>query len=246
MLQASPVSPELAQSIAAQHQRATTSRHAAPGRAVNPTLVMTARSANQTVADYYVFSGGMQDGYVIGAGDDRAPSVLAYSDEGTFDPADMPDGMRYMLDVYAQEMAMLRNCPAGYAPALRAQRENVVRPMLTCNWNQSTPFNNLCPTYASGGKTERSVTGCVATATAQIMFYHKHPAQGTGSKTYECKVNETDLQTLSADFEHTTYQWDKMINDYSGEYSEEQGNAVATLLYHVGVAAGTVHKVLMR
>ena len=238
MLQASPVSPELAHSIAAQHLCATTSRHAAPGRTVNPTLLMTARSANQTVADYYVFSVGMQDGYVIVAGDDRAPSVLAYSDEGTFDPADMPDGMRYMLDVYAQEMAMLRNCPASYSPASRAQRENVVRPMLTCNWNQNAPFNNLCPTYASGGKTERSVTGCVATATAQIMFYHKHPAQGTGSKTYECKVNETDQQTLSADFEHTTYQWDKMINDYSGEYSVEQGNAVATLLYHVGVAAG--------
>ncbi len=35
MLQASPVSPKLAQSIAAQHLRTTTSRHAAPGRAVN-------------------------------------------------------------------------------------------------------------------------------------------------------------------------------------------------------------------
>lgn len=145
MLQASPVSPELAHSIAAQHLRATTSRHAAPGRTVNPTLLMTARSVNQTVADYYVFSAGMQDGYVIVAGDDRAPSVLAYSDEGTFDPADMPDGMRYMLDVYAQEMAMLRNCPASYSPASRAQRENVVRPMLTCNWNQKAPSTTCAP-----------------------------------------------------------------------------------------------------
>lgn len=51
---------------------------------------------------------------------------------------------------------------------------------LTCAWDQGSPFNDQCPALPTG---ERTVVGCTATATAQIMYYWKWPLSGVGSKT---------------------------------------------------------------
>ncbi|MBR1552349.1 MAG: C10 family peptidase [Muribaculaceae bacterium] len=238
MMQAAPVSPERAQAIAQGHLSTHAARLAPRGHATTPKLVLAAKADNQPTADYYVFNNGDTDGYVIVAGDDRATSVLAYSDEGTFDPANMPAGMRAMLETYAQEVRFLRDTPTAAAATARAPRGHVVKPLLTANWNQNAPFNNLCPTYIDkSGNTQIAATGCVATAAAQIMYYYKYPAHGTGSISYECNVNGTSKQTLSADLGSTTYQWNDMLPHYNSAYNEAQGAAVATLLYQVGLAA---------
>ena len=71
-------------------------------------MVLEAKSKNQDI-DYYVFNNGTNNGYVIVAGDDRDMPILGYSDQGSFDPANVPDGMQCLLDMYAQEMAFLRS-----------------------------------------------------------------------------------------------------------------------------------------
>ena len=238
MLFASPVTLEKAQAIAAGQMRAVlSSRQMAPGRMATPSLAMKAVAAGEAAADYYVFNNGSDAGYVVVAGDDRAPAVLAYSDRGTFDPDNIPDAMRYVLDGFAARVAALRHSPTLAEPAL-APRDHEVKPLLTCNWSQNAPYNDLCPTYVNDkGETGRCATGCAVTAVAQIMYYHKWPKQGTGSNSYECQVNGKTTQTLSADFASTTYRWDDMLDSYSGSYTQPQGNAVATLMYHLGVAA---------
>ena len=97
-------------------------------------------------------------------------------------------------------------------------------------WGQGEPFNNKCPEING----ERTVTGCVATAMSQIMYVHKYPAKGTGSYSY---TTETKKLKVSADFGSTTYDWANMIPDYTDSYTTTQADAVATLMYHVGVAA---------
>jgi hypothetical protein len=62
-------------------------------------LVYTSLSkADQDQANYYVFNTSGNDAFVIVAGDDRAPAVLAYSDNGTFDPADVPEAMQQAVN----------------------------------------------------------------------------------------------------------------------------------------------------
>ena len=103
-----------------------------------------------------------------------------------------------------------------------------VSPMLTTTWNQSPYYNNLCPDSAG----VHAVTGCTATATAQVMKFWNWPVTGTGSHTY----TDDNFGTLSANFGATTYQWSSMPNALNSSSTTAQINAVATLMFHVGVA----------
>ena len=183
---------------------------------------------------YYAFNRGEGSGYVIVAADDRAAaSVLGYADSGTFSAERMPAAMRWWLDEYARQIenAATQPATAGRVEESLAQREDIA-PLLTSQWGQDAPYNQLCPEY--GG--ELCPTGCLATAMAQIMRYHKWPEQGTGSHSYTWKVDGRNMGTLSADFSQSTYNWDAMTDTYGAESTGEQKDAVARLMYDVGVA----------
>lgn len=226
-----------AQNVATNYLRTKASHHLMGVSSQTPqlSLSMTGMSPDQKV-DYYVFNNGKDQGFIIVSGDDMAAPVLGYCDEGSIDPNNIPDGMRYWLKCYAEQMQYLRSHPESAYVAPRSQSNVFITPLLSCNWNQNTPFNDMCPTY--GAEQNHAVTGCVATATAQVMYYHKWPQQGTGELTYVCNVNGVGEQTLSADYGSTTYDWENMLDDYTpNSYSTDQGNAVATLMSHVGIAS---------
>lgn len=133
-------------------------------------MVLQAKSKSQAT-DYYVFNNGASNGYVIVAGDDRAVPVLGYSDEGSFDPANMPDGLRYMLELYAQEMDYLRSNPNALSADQSLAHNPAVKPLLKSNWDQGEPYNRLCPEYYVNDQAAGlSATGCVATAAAQAHY----------------------------------------------------------------------------
>ncbi|MDE6370559.1 MAG: C10 family peptidase [Duncaniella sp.] len=114
----------------------------------------------------------------------------------------------------------------------QAQTAASVSPLLTTEWGQTAPYNNLCPEYADG---RRCKTSCVATAMAQIMRYHGYPLRGTGEKSMQWHYGDRSA-TLTADFSATQYQWAKMLDCYSGSYSPEEAEAVATIMYQSGIA----------
>ncbi len=103
-----------------------------------------------------------------------------------------------------------------------------VSPLMKTQWGQGYPYNIYTPTV-NGDKTP---TGCVATAFAQIMKYFEYPEYGRGSHSY---VTDTHHISLSANFNHK-YYWDKMLNTYDGNESDDEKDAVARLMYDVGVA----------
>ena len=186
----------------------------------------------------YVFNG--EDGFVLVSAENDARAILGYSDHGRFVATDMPENMQFWLQMYADELARYEaNKPvlkAGQVSMHRAKRAATdsyptITPILgDVEWGQDEPYNNLCPTV--GG--ERSVTGCVATAISQIMYVHKYPTKGIGSKTY---TTESHGLQLNVNFGATTYDWGNMLPYYKNNYNSTQANAVATLMYHVGVAA---------
>ena len=214
-------------------------------------------------AEFYVFA-APEGGFVLVSGDDCVQPVLAYSTVNRFEAEGMPQHVRGFLEGYDKEIRWWKTHvqPAAQVYASRAEAggkagvlpeewqrlvdgaapqpvlATAVAPLLTTTWDQSPYYNALCPT--NGGESARAVTGCVATATAQVMKYHNHPATGYGSHTYSSSRNVNGTQytynNLSANFGATTYQWSQMPNALTSASTTAQVNAVATLMYHIGVA----------
>lgn len=139
-----------AQNVANNYLRTKASHHLMGVSTQNPqlSLSMTGMSPDQKV-DYYVFNNGKDQGFIIVSGDDKAAPVLGYCDKGSFDANDIPDGMRYWLECYAEQMQYLRLHPESAYVAPRSQSNVLITPLLTCRWNQSTPYNDMCPTYGA-------------------------------------------------------------------------------------------------
>ena len=244
------VSPSDAQ----QKASAFLSKHTAGakgGAAAEVQLAYTAQEGDETY--YYVFnqSGG---GFVIVGGDEAARTILGYVDHGTFDYATAPENVKWWLGQYQQQISnAIKGVKQGTvslsqnagAKGVNAIAKANITPLVTTEWDQVAPYNTAIPkfypAYSYTDPNNATATGCVATAAAQVMFYHKYPTTGTGSKTYESERGKT----YSADFGSTTYQWNKMTttytyNSYTGTDSgtgTDAENAVATLMYHCGVAA---------
>ena len=188
------------------------------------------------VCGLYVFSMSEAGGFVIVSNDDRTLRILGFSETGVLDPENMSDEQRAWLQGYADEIAWLKqhdssDVPFGTIVNTRAgsHEKEAIAPLVTTRWNQRAPYNNLCPDYSAG---KRAVTGCVATAMAQVMNYHKWPVAATEAiPGYRdgYGVNQTPL-------EPTIFDWDNMLDNYSGSETQEQNTAVAILMQYCGHA----------
>lgn len=193
---------------------------------------------------YYIFN-NEDGGFVIVAGDDCATPILGYSTEGSIDLDNLPIQLEELLNAYAEEIqqAVENGLQAtdsiqylwdSYFRAPQSQNATaVVNALISTSWDQYPRYNNRCPSDPSlsslGG---HPTTGCVATAMAQVMKYWEYPENGTGYKSY----NSDHYGTLSANFGITAYDWANMPLKLSSSTSTAQNNAVATLMYHCGVA----------
>ena len=228
-MQAGQVSESDARQVANRFFSQTASRFTSPSAPSATRLAFTAERNR-----FYVYDRGTLGGFVIVAGDDRLPQVLGYGNAGDFSAPSLPPAVQYWMDELNRQIAYLQD-HAGVAVHRPAKRETIVEPMVTTQWNQSEPYNNYCPTYTVNGNEIRSASGCVATATTQVMKYYNWPAVGRGSHSYFCNVNGTDLTELSVDFSQSVYRWDLMLDTYDSNSSEESCDAVAKLMYEVGV-----------
>ena len=197
------------------------------------------------IIDFYVFDFSPVSGFVIVSASDNTSPVLGYSTETNFN-SNVPDiGMKGWIDYASGSVhhAIQKNASASQRTAslwsnykegtsAAELRSTTVSPMLTTTWNQSPYYNALCP-YDNTNKGQ-CVTGCVATAMAQIMKYWSYPAKGTGSYTYTDSISKgysENIGVLSANFGNTNYQWASMPASISST-----NTPIATLMYHVGVS----------
>lgn len=166
-----------------------------------------------------------QKGFVLYSGNE----IIGYCPEGDFDVNTAPPALVAMLEAMPADADAVDN--GQWTPVAPLQNSNGY-----AMWNQDSPFNDRCPEYEMG---KRSPSGCVATAMAQVMYYHQWPAQGQGSHTYSPAVLFGN--TLTADFENTKYRWDLMRPYYSGTDDDESRVAVAELMLHCGIAVEMVY-----
>ena len=193
----------------------------------NPSLAYTVKSDVSDKDNVYVINYGNDMGFVVVSGETGTDAILGYCDHGAFDYKNCPPQMKEVLDFYSLSIDTLRRNPEFAAKRRVAQSwpsyigNVIVEPLLTTQWNQWAPYNNLCPTDCPAG--------CVPTAVAQIMKYWRWP-------------DVTCDKVAGEDFSGRTYDWDNMIDNYeTTSYTAEQADAVAHLMADVGKALGTVY-----
>ncbi len=179
----------------------------------------------------YIFDRPASSGYLIVSADDTATPLLGYADSGSFDANNMPPQLEWWLSEYASQIdyASANGIKNTYAPIANKKE---IAPLVKTKWNQGTPYNNLCPSVNN----IKCPSGCVATAMAQVMKFWNYPEVGTGRVTATLPSGGTGEGFIN--LAQKPFDWNNMIDSYSGyDYTNEQGNAVATLMQAAGYAA---------
>ena len=184
---------------------------------------------------YYVFNIGTDGGFVIVSGDDRTPEILGYSDAGHFDAQNIPDNMRAFLQGYADEIQQLPETMPAASRGVgqkRAAARSSISPLVTTRWNQRAPYYNSTPIISGS----HAVTGCVATAMAQLMNYHKYPTAPTTDIPGYTPTGDGAGPSVSTLSSSTTFTWDLMRNEYDGTDNSIAAQEVAKLMQYCGAS----------
>ena len=228
-------------------------KKAAPGK-----RMVLKKAAAEAENQYYIYENENGEGWVIISANDAVTPILAYSETGHFRTDNMPSNLRHWMGKYDKFIKRIESDSVEASETTKAewkalrksarstQAIAIVGPLIQTQWDQDAPYYNLCP----GRGTNKAYTGCVATAMAQVMYYWQWPVHGTGSHSYRPldpnepynkwtgypNYSQRYKSTLSADFENTTYDWENMLPIYTSSATTVQNTAVATLMYHCGVA----------
>lgn len=214
-------------------------------KSANPKMAVPARSgkarelAHTTLTEkgnpaVYIFNQGENDGYLVLSADDIAYPLLGYADNGHAVEGNLPPQLEWWLSEYARQIEYANEHGiSAETPKINIDRRSTmtaIAPMIKTKWDQVEPYYNQCPMVG----TNRTYTGCVATAMAQVLKYWNYPEVGTGSISYEC---EDISKRLSMNFALRKFDWENMSDTYvPGQYTETEADAVAYLMKACGYA----------
>ena len=193
---------------------------------------------------YYIV-GLSPKGFIIVAANDAATPILGYTSENNYSVDNQPENFSLWMDGYAKMISYLNERNLTQTEGMKLQWQNyldvptnkksatstTVGPLIPSLWNQSAPYNYLCPAdpTGSGGHV---YAGCVATAMSQVMYYWRYPQHGTGSHGYTWNP----YGYLFADFGNTTYNWGEMVNSINSQNFE-----MAQLQLQLGIAVDMMY-----
>ena len=186
----------------------------------NDTPKTRSSQANEQPA-YYIFTNPNDKKFVIISGESKLNELVGYGDKMTENPNDQPPYFKLFLKEYERVVKEVRSKATATTPQRPIKRK--VEPLLTCKWSQYDPFNKYTP--LSNG--QHTPTGCVATATAQVMFYNKWPKN---------RPTEYIASTGDEARKSSTYWWDEMKNTTNEMRTEQSRQAVGVLMYDIGKA----------
>ena len=217
-----------------------------PGHTMSLVAEAKPRSGGATnvTAPYYIISRGENQGFVIVSGDDCMPTILGYTEEGDYDENNMPETfrswMQYRADIieYAQKNGLNKPRDNGAEAKARAEANSKVDVpyLLTTLWHQESPYNDKCP-HMKNTSQGRAMTGCVATAASQVIYYWRREANNTLG--YDTPTYDYGNAPAKAEYQikkGTPIKFDLMADSYGSQPAEFR-EAVATLVAAVGMSA---------
>lgn len=191
------------------------------------------RKSTDGHAPLYIFNRGNDQGFVIISGDDCMPYVLGYTEQGDFDPKTLPPAMLDWLEGYRQMIEAAQAQGLGPRVQTIANDKKNIAPLVTAHWSQGAPYNNLCPFRNDGGG--RALTGCVATAAAQVAYYWRKELPGRSQ--YDTPTYGYGDAPVTESFpKGTPLQWELMQDNYGSSTPGDMNTAVATLMAIMGTS----------
>ena len=192
----------------------------------NPTLSNNTPKTRSLKASeqpaYYIFTSSNDDKFVIVSGESKLNEVVAYGDKMSKDESKQSPYFKQFLKDYERVVKAVRSNTIQ-ASTTPSQLKRKVEPLLTCKWSQYAPFNKYTPVIQG----DRTPTGCVATATAQVMYHHKWPK----NRPADYIASTGDEARMSS-----TYWWDDMKDTSNKMFSSRSQQAVGVLMYDIGKA----------
>lgn len=178
----------------------------------------------------YVFTGPDGNGFMMLSAESNTQATLGYDGTSPFNPDDLPPGLAWWIDHYIEEIGKVRQEAIIRPQEIVAREDRVnIPPRLTTAWSQDSPYNITCPKIDG----VPALTGCVATAMAQVMKYHRTPAEYATGNT----VFTSNGSLIGFDFSKVKFDWDNMLDTYKdGNYTPAQADAVARLMEACGMA----------
>lgn len=199
------------------------------------TSEVTTRSINSTgKAPLYIFNRGNNQGFVVVSGDDCLPEVLGYTEQGDFDPQNLPPALLEWIEGYQLMIEKAQEVNAAPRIITRATTtKHDIAPLVSAHWSQGAPYNNLCPYLKNGGG--RSITGCVATAASQVIYYWRRelPRKSLYNTPTYSYGDAPVTESIPAG---TPIKYELMQDNYTGSTPEDMNMAVATLMSVVGTS----------
>ena len=138
-------------------------------------------------------------GFVLVSKDDSRGAILGYSTQGRFVLDSLPEGLR---TIFLSWMPASTSAQEARRIDFPQPMKKPITPLLKSKWGQiGYQYNSLTPLFNGS----HSPSGCVATAVAQIMYYHQWPPRGKGSHKHFTP------QIGTVDFSKHTLHWDQML-----------------------------------
>ena len=170
--------------------------------------VPSAQKAPAQHSSCYIINDEANNRFVIVSSDERFYTILGYSDNGAFDPEMAPPALLELLDGYdAQYDYLLENAQTAPRVTTRTGAFPEIQPLIKSRWGQGAPYWDWCPYNYEKNSEHPCVTGCVATALAQVMNYYQFPKRGQDSYSYTTSFGTT----LAIDYDTIHFEWDNML-----------------------------------
>ena len=191
----------------------------------------------ENTAVYYIIN-FTKNSFIIVSANKNAVPILAYSFNKSFE-GKIPPAVNFWLNRYKKQISYIdknniknienfnkwNELLNSDISSLKYITDTLIEPLVNSEWDQGIYYNAACPEDAAGPD-GHCVTGCVATATAQLLYYYRFPQSGIGSYTYNCP----GYGTITEDFSSANYDYNNMPYKFKN-YSD----AGALLLYNLGV-----------
>ncbi|MBN2745558.1 MAG: C10 family peptidase [Bacteroidales bacterium] len=197
---------------------------------------------------FYIVNFEQNRGYVLVSTEANSLPIIGFVPDSKFtNVSALPEAMQIMLSDFAKQVIELRKSknPAServikfrkklkQSGTLKGSQQNV-NPLLSSIWSQGCYFNDSTP-FDPGAQCMHAVTGCVATAMGQVLYYHQFPPRGSGSHSYQSAYG-----LLSANFGNTVYDWQNMADTLNSQSPSATVAAVSQLLSHCGIAVDMMY-----
>lgn len=199
--------------------------------------VASAKKAPAKNSSCYIINDEENNRFVIVAADERLKTILGYSDNGTLNIENMDEGLLELMDSYNRQYDyLLANENRIKSIEVRKAYKTAIPPLIVTQWNGvRSAYKAKCPVVDG----DTCSAGSVGVAMAQVMNYYKYPENGYGDITY---TNTSPSIVISHNFEDDYFDWGNMLDDYYGiEATQEQIDAVSSLIYSCGVSVATIY-----